>query len=129
MLVGLVLVAGCGRSHAPVIAGAGTTGPTLRAAVAAVCRVRDDAAHGNVGAARDGFFVRAHQRLHEEALGLERVERAAAADLLVAMEKVEADFASQPPAAAPLVPDLATLTATAGRGLSRLAVTPPPCAR
>lgn len=70
----------------------------------AICEAARQAAT-DVGAARKTFNGRAHDGLHLIARGLETVDRAAAATLLEAKQKVEADF-SQPPPAAQIVADL-----------------------
>jgi len=127
-LLSLLAQSGCHRAtrRPPDIPGAGVPGADLAAAVASLCQARDQAGH-ETGAARDTFYVVAHQRLHLEAQALAEVDRPAAGRLLIDMQRVEADLAPQ--AAAPaLAADLATLATTAAAGLTRLAVPAPRCA-
>ncbi len=75
-------------------------------------------------AARRLFFDRSHEALHTVARALEDVDRAQAAQLLQAKEKVESELPN-PPASLPT--DLRALAAVYRDGLGRLAITAPPC--
>jgi len=75
-------------------------------------------------AARRLFFDRSHEALHTVARALEDVDRAQAAELLQAKEKVESELAV-PPAGLP--DDLRRLADVYRAGLGRLAITAPPC--
>jgi len=75
-------------------------------------------------AARRHFFDRAHEPLHTVARALEDVDRAQAAQLLQAKEKVESEL-SNPPASLP--DDLRRLAGVYRDGLGRLAIAAPPC--
>jgi len=75
-------------------------------------------------AARRLFFDRAHEQLHTVARALEDVDRAEAAQLLQAKERVESELPNPPPT---LSDDLRRLAAVYRDGLGRLAITAPPC--
>jgi hypothetical protein len=75
-------------------------------------------------AARRLFFDRAHEPLHAAGRALEEVDRAQAAQLLVAKEKVESELSNPPPT---LPDDLRRLAGVYRDGLGRLAITVPPC--
>jgi hypothetical protein len=75
-------------------------------------------------AARRHFFDRAHDQLHTVAKALEDVDRAQAAQLLQAKERVESEIADRPPS---LSDDLRRLAVVYRDGLGRLAITAPPC--
>jgi hypothetical protein len=74
--------------------------------------------------ARALFYDRSHEALHTVARGVEDVDRAQAAALLEAKEKVEAELDNPPPT---LVADLLTLADVYRTSLGRLAITAPPC--
>ena len=75
-------------------------------------------------AARRLFFDRAHEQLHTAARALEDVDRAQAAQLLQAKERVESELPDRPPT---LPDDLRRLAGVYRDGLGRLAITAPPC--
>jgi hypothetical protein len=75
-------------------------------------------------AARRLFFDRAHEQLHTVARALEDVDRAQAAQLLQAKERVESELPNPPPT---LADDLRRLAGVYRDGLGRLAITAPPC--
>ncbi len=75
-------------------------------------------------AARRLFFDRSHEALHTVARGLEGIDRAGAAELLQAKEKVESELPEPPPT---LRADLLDLADVYRRGLGRLAIAAPPC--
>lgn len=101
------------------VAGQPVAVTTLVDAHAALCQ-----AAGAPDAARRLFFDRTHEQLHAVARGLEDVDRAQAAQLLVAKEKVESELPNPP---ATLPDDLRRLAAVYRNGLGRLAITAPPC--
>ncbi len=74
--------------------------------------------------ARDLFFDRAHESLHTVARAVEDVDRAQAAELLEAKEKVESELAV-PPVSLP--DDLVRLAQVYRASLGRLAIEAPPC--
>jgi hypothetical protein len=74
--------------------------------------------------ARALFFDRSHESLHTVARALEAVDRAQAASLLQAKEKVESELTNPPPT---LRDDLLRLADVYRTGLGRLAITAPPC--
>ena len=75
-------------------------------------------------AARRLFFDRAHEQLHTVAKALEDVDRAQAAQLLQAKERVESEITNPPPT---LPDDLRRLAGVYRDSLGRLAITVPPC--
>ena len=74
--------------------------------------------------ARTMFFDRSHEALHTVARAVEEVDRAQAADLLHAKEKVESELAAAP---AGLPDDLLRLADVYRTSLGRLAIEAPPC--
>lgn len=117
-----VLAAACsGGDSAPTVTVAGrpVAVAPLVDAHAALCEgaARPDAA-------RRLFFDRAHDPLHTVAAALEDVDRARAAELLEAKERVESELGEAP---AGLAADLRRLAGVYRDGLGRLAITAPPC--
>lgn len=92
-------------------------------AVAGLCHAAA-VAPSDPKAARAAFFDRSHDALHTVARALEPVDRALAAQLLEAMQKVESELDT---AAPNLAADLGTLLDVDRSGLGRLAITAPPC--
>ena len=124
VLVLAVLAAACGgNGKAEVttvtVAGQPVAVAPLVDAHAALCQ-----AAAEPDAARRHFFDRAHEPLHTVARALEDVDRAQAAQLLQAKERVESDLPNQP---ATLSDDLRRLAGVYRDGLGRLAITAPPC--
>ncbi len=78
----------------------------------------------NTDQARALFFDRAHDALHTVARALQDVDRAQAATLLVAKERVESELTAPPPT---LSDDLLRLADVYRVGLGRLAITAPAC--
>ena len=106
----LLLAVACGDG--------GTTDPLVDAH-AALCE-----AVARPHQARQLFFHRSHDALHTVARDLEGVDRAQAAALLQAKEKVESGL----DAPAPTLPeDLVRLADVYRASLGRLAITAPPC--
>lgn len=105
----------------------GESVPVARLAgyAASICDAARQAAT-DVGAASKTFNGRAHDGLHLIARGLETVDRAAAATLLEAKQKVEADL-SKPPPAAQLVADLNRLAEVTRSSLARFGVNVDAC--
>lgn len=122
-LLALVVLAGCGGGDAGdrtiTVAGQPVAVARLLDAHAALCQAATEP-----DAARRLFFDRAHEPLHTVARALEDVDRARAASLLEAKEKVEAELPSPPPS---LPDDLRRLADVYRDGLGRLAITAPPC--
>ncbi len=117
-----VLAVACGDDagdDAITVAGQPVAVAPLVDAHAALCQ-----AAAEPDAARRHFFDRAHEPLHTVARALEDVDRAQAAQLLQAKEKVESELPN-PPASLP--DDLRRLAAVYRDGLGRLAITAPPC--
>ena len=86
-LVALPLLAACGGDHSS------TTRSPL---IASLCAAHADAARGDETGANREYYDHAHQPLHELAADLQRRDRAAAAQLLEAHQRVEDDLADHP---------------------------------
>ena len=119
-----LLAAACGgnrdsEDRTITVAGQPVAVAPLVDAHAALCQ-----AAAEPDAARRHFFDRAHDPLHTVAEALEDVDRAQAAQLLQAKERVESEL-SDPPASLP--DDVRRLAAVYREGLGRLAITAPPC--
>lgn len=125
----LVLAAACGASKGAErtidVGGEKVAVAPLTDAAAGLCQARRQAATDAV-AARASFYDRAHEPLHTVARALEPIDRAQAAAVLEAKEKVEADLAA-PPSDAALAADLGRLADAYRAGLGRLAISVPPC--
>ena len=126
----LAAAAACGGSASgaaadrPITLGGDKVTPAhLIDAAAGLCQARNEAA-ANPATARADFYNRSHDSLHTVARGLESVDRGLSADLLVAMQKVEADLESKPPT---LPDDLGALADVYRSSLGRLAIAAPPC--
>ena len=126
-LAALVSLGGCGTSSAATrtitVGGDKVTTAHLADAAGGLCHARAEAATDPV-AARAAFYDRSHDALHTVARGLETVDRSLAADLLVAMQKVESELETKPPG---LAGDLGALADVYRSGLRRLAIAAPPC--
>jgi len=125
----VVLVTACsgGSSPGPGVEVGGESVPAsrLEAAAGGVCQAADRLP-ASPRAARSVFFGQAHDGLHMIARALQDVDRKAAADLLVAKQAVEDDFA-QGTSPDRLAADLRRLAAATRVGLSRLGVVVPTC--
>ena len=121
LLVIAVLAAGCGDDADTTVAVGGerVTVARLVDAHAGLCE-----AAASPATARALFFDRSHEALHTVARGLEEVDRAQAAALLQAKEKVESELDARPPS---LPGDLLTLADVYRASLGRLAIEAPPC--
>jgi hypothetical protein len=97
----------------------------LREAAAAICTASERAAN-NHRAARQMFYDRAHDRLHDLARLVQQTDRVRAARLLEAKERVERDLAV---GATPerLAGDLDRLLAAVKTALTTISITPPGC--
>jgi len=122
-VVVLVAALAVGCSHAAdktlTVGGDRVTAARLVDAHAALCQAADQP-----DAARRLFYDRSHEALHTVARGLSDVDRAQAAELLQAKEKVESELPDPP---ATLRADLLALADAYRRGLGRLAIAAPAC--
>jgi cytosine/adenosine deaminase-related metal-dependent hydrolase len=119
----VVLGAGCGGQGPGSVTA--DRAAVLREAAAALCTAKRQAA-GDPAAARRSFYDRAHDRLHELARLAERTDRAAAARLLEAKQRVEHDLDGPSPPAR-LAGDLDRLLATTNAALAASSISPPTC--
>ena len=97
----------------------------LETSVAALCDVGTHMPT-NLRVAKSTFYNQSHQNLHVIAKALETADRAEAARLLEAMQRVEADFLAQPPPPA-VAGHVQDLTREAGIALRRLSLPAPGC--
>jgi hypothetical protein len=104
-------------------AGAEVSGARLRTAVASLCEARSE---GDPRVVERLFFDRAHAQMHELAQALDDDHRKRAGELLVAMQRVEADLAGN---SAAVSSSLSELIRAAARGLAALSIDPPTCAQ
>ena len=121
-VLALALAAGAcdpGSPRTITVAGDKVAIAQLVRAHAALCQ-----AAAEPDAARRIFFDHAHEQLHTVARALEDVDRAQAAQLLQAKERVESELTNPPPT---LPDDLRRLAGVYRDGLGRLAITAPPC--
>lgn len=107
----LAMTAACGDDGA---------GDPLVDAHAALCEARA----AGPAEARELFFDRSHDALHEVARRLDDADRAQAAELLEAKERVESGLSSPEPT---LPGDIARLADVYRTSLGRLAIEAPPC--
>ena len=123
MILAAILLSACGRGDGNdktiTVAGQPVAVAGLVDAHDALCE-----AAASPDAARRLFFDRSHEQLHTVARALEDVDRAQAAQLLQAKEKVESELPNPPPA---LPDDLRRLAAVYRDGLGRLAIDAPAC--
>ncbi len=94
----------------------------LRAAVVALCETR---AEEDPDVVERMFFDRAHAHMHVLAQELENEHRGRAAELLEAMQRVEAGLAGNPATS----PSMDGLIRAAVNGLTALSIDPPTCAQ
>jgi hypothetical protein len=120
-VVVLVSAAACGGDGPPPSADAGA-GP-YDALYGGLCQARAQATQP--GVARETFFDRVHQPLHELAADAAGGDRAAAARLLEAKEALERDFAADPGVVPADLDRLLEVTRQAIAGAGRPA--PEPC--
>ena len=121
-VLALAVLAACGGNASDktvTVAGQPVAVASLVDAHAALCQ-----GAAAPDAARRLFFDRAHEQLHTVARALEDVDRAQAAQLLQAKERVESELSNPPPS---LPDDLRRLAGVYRDGLGRLAITVPPC--
>jgi hypothetical protein len=95
----------------------------LRAAVDALCEA---SAEEDPDVVERIFFDRAHAQMHVLAQELENGHRRRAAELLEAMQRVEAGLAGDAESAAP---SMDALIRAASQGLTALSIDPPTCAQ
>ena len=130
--VALALVAtACSGEHASN--GAGTAPPATGAvavgaaaeAVLGLCEIAADHADDHA-TAEAVFHDRSHETLHTIAAAVEEVDRAVAADLLTAKQRVEADLASNALPAG-FARDVDALLSATTQALEAIGVAVPPC--
>jgi hypothetical protein len=123
-------VAACGSDGKPqgVVALAGQTVTTakLRSIADGLCEAARQAERGDIEAARQSFFGQSHEGLHLIARALQDDDRTAAAALLEAKQKVEADFTT-PPSGAQVAADLRRLAELTRSSLARFKVSVDAC--
>jgi hypothetical protein len=114
----------------PTIVLAGEPAPVpvrrLTAAVEGLCTALQQAPD-SPAAAEATFYDQSHATLHAIARALEDVDRPAAAALLEAKQRVEADFAGGLASGGRVADDLRPLVAATSAGLARLEVKAPAC--
>lgn len=104
-----------------------TAGASFASARDGVCQAADAARQGDPAGARAAFFDRAHQTLHELAAAAQERDRATAARLLEAKERVETGLERSSPT---LAADLDVLAVTTGRAIATAGGRDPgPCQR
>ncbi len=112
----VVLAMGGGEdSRAPAV----DTGGRYGQAYAGLCAARSAAAAGEAAGAREVFFDRAHQPLHELASGAAAYDRAVAARLLEAKEAVEAGLIQLRPSLVADLDHLLSATASAAEAVGQ----------
>jgi hypothetical protein len=107
------------------MAGQTVTTAKLRAIAAGLCESAQQAAT-DVSAAEKTFQGKSHDGLHLIARGLETIDRAAAAALLEAKQKVEADFSNHVPGSQ-VAADLRSLSEVTKSSLAHFSVTVDAC--
>ena len=99
------------------------SGPRLQGAVASLCDARAETDPQEVERL---FFDRAHAQMHVLAQALDDEHRRRAGELLVAMQRVEAEFAE---GSGPTRSSLSALIRAATNGLTALSIDPRGCAQ
>jgi hypothetical protein len=125
-----VVGAGCGRRGQPTsgtvsMAGQAVTTGQLAWIASGVCDAAALAGH-DPNSARATFYGQSHDGLHLIARGLQTVDRDQSAALLVAKQKVEADFEASPPPPQ-VTADLRQLAEVTRASLTRFHVSVPAC--
>lgn len=121
----VALAAALRRDDSPARAPDSSPAATFRAARDGVCSAAAGARGGDVTAARDTFFDRSHQPLHDLAAAAQRTDRAVAGRLLEAKAAVEAGLED---AKSSLPADLDALATATGRAMGTVGgVDPGPC--
>ena len=130
----VVLLEGCGGSGSSPAGGPAptsapsTTGHSLEGLADGVCGVARQARAGDPAAARALFVGRVHEDLHQLADELSEMDRAVAARVLEAKQRVEDDL-DRPVAPPDLGSDADELVAATGEGLRRLGLAVEECER
>jgi hypothetical protein len=130
MVVVLGVVSSCGDTKERMITVEGyppVAASDLDDALGALCDVRAEADR-DVAAARTTFANRSHQALHIVAGAVERTDRRRSGTLLVAKQRVEADFAAEPTPDT-LGSDVDALIASVADAAPVVDLEPPSCAR
>ena len=107
-VIGAIAGEGDGGSEA-------TSGPSFAAARDGLCQAGEAASDGDAAQARAAFFDRSHQPLHELAAVAQEGDRAAAARLLEAKQRVESGLEK---ASSTLADDLDTLAVVTGKAMA-----------
>lgn len=121
----LLVLVSCGSSGETVTPEATGAGDAVRAqaAVLGLCEIRDAS---ELETAEAVFHDRSHDALHAIAAAVEEVDRGAAADLLAAKQRVEADLAARE-LPATFASDVEDLLAATRAALAALGVPVPLC--
>lgn len=122
-LTAALALAACDRGTNAPAAGGG--GDHAARAIAGLCTIEAGRTEDLEGASR-AFYDRAHDSLHEIAAAVEDVDRAVAARLLVAKERVEEDLRS-PTLPETFAEDVAELLGTTRDALAALDLPVPDC--
>lgn len=101
-------------------------GSGVRETLLGLCAAADAAAEGSVEDARDVFFDRSHQGLHDLAASASEEDRTATADLLESKQRVESMVRGDP-SQEELRSELRGLLEDARDAARAIDVTPPPC--
>ena len=124
----VVLLEGCGGGDPGPASTPRPTGHTLEGLAEGVCGVAREARAGERAAARQHFVGRVHEDLHQLADELTDIDRAAAARVLEAKQRVEDDL-DRPADPPDLGRDADELVAATGEGLRRLGLVAEECER
>ena len=123
-----VLLEGCAGGDPAPTSTPRPTGHSLEGLADGVCGVALQARAGQRAAAREQFVGRVHEDLHQLADELSEIDRAAAARVLEAKQRVEDDL-DRPADPPDLGGDADELVAATGEGLRRLGMAAGECRR
>ena len=128
LVVGVAAVAGAftvfaDRDEGDAVAAGDVSGARLRGAIVALCETRGEE---DPRVVERLFFDRAHAQMHVLAQVLEEGHRRRAAELLEAMQSVEASLAADTGTASA---GMSELIRAAAKGLTALSIDPPSCAQ
>lgn len=119
------LLVGCAQSPTRASRNAGEKPSEWAEAIAGLCEARTHASTGRVEAARETFFGRSHSPLHDIARELQESDRAGAAKLLEAKQRVEQTLQTQD--AQRLAGDFDALARAAAEASGKLGSATPGC--